>query len=147
MGEVGTADGRGWHHFWARLVFVQPTSPKAYALQYVEMAFQRAGLVTFKPASPNPSTAGYSTRTKTPSDVRGQYFRVLNVRILRVIRAWSVPLGTQRKQKHLETCMASTREDVGPCPSWKLVLVKRLIISCLRDCLGLPVILNNPINR
>ena len=81
----------------------------------------------------------YSACTKMPSNVRGQFFRVLNVHIFGVKRAWSVPLGTQRKQKHLETCMASTREDVGPGPSRKLVPVKRLIISCLRDSLGLPV--------
>ena len=62
-------------------------------------------------------------------------------------RPIQVPPGTQREQKRPEMCTASTREDVGPCPSWKLVLVKRLIISCLRDCLGLPVILNNPINH
>ena len=65
LGEVGVHDGRGWHHFWARLDFMRSTSPITYAVQHAEMAFQRAGLVTFKPASPNSNTTGYSTYAKT----------------------------------------------------------------------------------
>ena len=118
---------------------------------FFQYGFSKASLTSFKILfSGVLHSAGlfwYSACTKMPSNVRGQYFWVLNVHILGVKRAWSVPLGTQRKQKRLETCMACTREDVGPGPSRKLVPVKRLIISCLRECLGLPVIPNTPISR
>ena len=42
--------------------------------------------------------------------------------------------------------MASTEEAVGPGPKPKLVLAKRVIINCLRDCLGIPAIPRNSIN-
>ena len=58
--------GQGWHHFWARLVFVRP-------------------------ASPNPSTTGYSLYTEMPCNVFGQYHRVLTVHKNALKRVWPVP--------------------------------------------------------
>ena len=81
---------------------------------FFQYDFSKASLTSFKIlCSGVLHSAGlfwYSTCTKMPSNVRGRYLRVLNAHIFGVKRAWSVPLGTQRKQKRLETCMACIRE-------------------------------------
>jgi len=79
--------------------------------------------------------------------VQYKYHWVLTVHRNALKRVRSVPPGTQHTQKRLETCAASTEEVVGPGPSYGLVLVKELIISYLRNCLGLPVIPKNPISN